>query len=256
MYDQYICSLLSSLGIHVLLIIIAALSINYTNNTLPEERIITLDVVPVRKSTNVKTVVKKDRKSKQQQAQNTKKITAKKITAKNIIKEVQTSEKIMNNKRKITNKDISKPKDKQIQNEVKQIQHNLKNIEKKTNITGEADKKHNEALGKETIDAELSISERQLIHDAIDHNWERGFLLGVKNAENIQITVKILLSYDGSLRKEPQILSSACPMITDNLCNATMVSVKRAIVKAFPIKGLSAERYNVWKEISLIFSPE
>ena len=249
MYDRYSFCLLYSLGIHILFIIIITLSIGFTQSSIPEEKIITLDVLQVKAYSNVKTIVKQDNKAKP------KKIQQISTTIK------KESEKKIANNPQIANKDTAKLKDKQINNksiksEVKKIQHNLKNIAKKPTIIDPSDKKTTEALGKEKVDAELSISERQLIHDKIDQHWERGFLLGIKNATNIQITVQILLSYDGSLTQDPIIVNYTCPLIPDNVCNSSMTSVKRAVWKAFPIKGLSVERYNVWKEIALIFSPE
>ena len=140
----------------------------------------------------------------------------------------------------------------------------MKTIEKASKGTEEKSKKQNrektdeqsEALGKEDTDQELSINERQLIQNKIEENWDLGFLIGTPGLENVQIKVKIFLSYDGSLSQEAIIESFTCSTVSSSICDALVRGVTSAISKSSPISGLPIDRYESWKEISFVFTPQ
>ena len=263
---------------HLFLLIISSLGLNFRKNIIQEERVITIDVVPVKAISNIKTVKTETDKSVQNEK------------AKHVIKSVPEIEKqqIKDKEELDTKEEIKKPTKKteekipekkpkdQVKKKVekkdekspskkpqKKIQQTMKTIEKSSDGIEEKSKKQNreqtepdksEALGKEDTDMELSINERQLIHDKIDSNWDRGFLTGT--LENIEITMEISFSYDGSLSNPPIIKSYNCPGLSSNICEAAIRSVVTAILKSSPILGLPIDRYEAWKDTIITFSPQ
>jgi hypothetical protein len=51
------------------------------------------------------------------------------------------------------------------------------------------------------------------------------------------------------------VKSIICPLNSDNTCNLTAESSIRAVKQSSPIENLPPERYDVWKEMDLIFNP-
>jgi hypothetical protein len=273
---------------HIIVMVIGGLSVNFKKDIIPEEKIITIDLVPIKDITNIKTVrTETDKSVLNQDAKSVnksvpvvkekieksedKKEEEKKLVPKENIK--KTPEKIdkkisktkIDDKNKSKTKENKKTDEKVIDKSKSKINQNMKTIEKSSTGDNQNSKKQNrekteenknEALGKENTESELSINERQLIHDRIDENWDRGFLLGMQGMENIEVKVKISLSYDGSLSNNPIIEAYSCPSISSNICDAVIRSVITAIMKSSPIMGLPIERYEIWKEFSLVFSPK
>ena len=278
---------LLALYTHLVFLAILTISLAFRKDIISEEQVIVVDIVPIQPITNIKTVkIEKEKsivnenaklvkKSSDSETKEIKKPEEKKTEEKPIQKpddkkiskkiDQKTKEKKPNKIQDKPNKNVKKEVDKTDKNQSK-IKQNIKTIEKSSQGDQEKSKKQNrektedeksEALGKEDIeDEELSINERQLIQSKIEENWDQAFLLGIKGIENIEISVLISLSYDGSLSKNPSIEKASCPGISASVCDAIVRSVSSAIIKSSPIIGLPIDRYEAWKEISINFRPD
>ena len=98
----------------------------------------------------------------------------------------------------------------------------------------------------------LSITEKQSVRQQIERNWN--VPAGAKNASDIEITLKIALKPDGELMKV-SLVSQKCPIGSAVVCQAAVDSAIRAVHQASPFQNLSATRYNAWKEFNLAFDP-
>ncbi len=100
------------------------------------------------------------------------------------------------------------------------------------------------ARGTHNEDSPLSITEEMIIRKAIEDNWNKpaGF-------ENIEVKFRLKLDIDGTVNDIDVEVTSG----NKQLQNLLRDSAERAIRKASPIKGLSPENYDIWKNIPLNF---
>jgi outer membrane biosynthesis protein TonB len=270
--------LLLALYGHLLFLGVLSISLVFRNHIVPEETVIVVDIVPIKPITNIKTVkIEKEKsvtnenaklvkKSSDSETKEIKKPGEKKTEDKPVEKpdDKKISKKITPKIKEKTNKNVKKESDKIDKNKSK-IKQNIKTIEKSSQGDQEKSKKQHrkkteddksEAFGKDDTEDELSINERQLIQSKIEENWDQAFLLGIKGIENVEISVLISLSYDGSLSKNPSIEKASCQVISASVCDAIVRSVSSAIIKSSPIIGLSIDRYEAWKEVHINFRPD
>ena len=267
--------LLKTFYFHLFFIASLSLNLYFKKNKFPTENIITVDIAPVSSVTNLKTInvehdksIKNDnaklvKKSANKQKTNTKKTPQLKKNKK-IEKKIPQKKTIKKVKKKTT-PNQNKKSDNNHKHQQSKIKKNLKNIEKSSQGNQENSKKqsrenttHNksESLGKENTDDKISITEARLIQSKIEENWDQAFLLGINGIENVEITLLISFSYDGSLSGDPLIKETSCPGIDNNICDAIARSVLSAVIKSSPIHGLPIDRYESWKQVLINFRPE
>ncbi len=100
----------------------------------------------------------------------------------------------------------------------------------------------------------LSLSEKDAIKQQITKNWT--ILSGIKDAQNMVVTLVIKLAIDGSVQDVS--IKDKVRYGTDQAFRAMADSAVRAVYKSSPLQGLPAEKYDVqdgWREIELNFNP-
>ncbi len=97
-------------------------------------------------------------------------------------------------------------------------------------------------------DATISADEKEFLRRQIGNCWNTP--VGVKNAENLVVKIKIRLKRDGTLERPPEILSP----LSSATYRVAADSAVRAIRRCGPYQ-LPAKKFNVWREIVLNFDP-
>lgn len=98
----------------------------------------------------------------------------------------------------------------------------------------------------------LSISELQAIKQQIERHWN--IPIGAQNAGDIQITLYIALSIDGSV-EQVKLIERICPASNGIVCQASIDSAIRAVWLASPFQDLSQARYDSWREFQITCDP-
>lgn len=149
-----------------------------------------------------------------------------------------------------------KPKDKpKPTNDMSSI---LKNLEQKKNSRKNEDKESKETdsspdeqqVGK--LGDRLTMSEMDAIRQQISKCWN--IPAGAKEAKDLVVEVKVKMSPDGSVR-EVKIVNRRPAPGTELIYKSAQESARRAVIQCSPLK-LPANKYDVWKEFSLTFSPK
>ena len=99
-------------------------------------------------------------------------------------------------------------------------------------------------------ESKLSISEKNLLKSIIERNWNR---VGAEKGSGFKTIIHIKLNIDGTFDGQPVVKNVTCPQGLS--CDILVESVQRAVQTSAPFDGLSAERYDVWKEFEFEFSP-
>ncbi len=98
----------------------------------------------------------------------------------------------------------------------------------------------------------LTVSEVDAIRQRFYQCWS--VPAGARDAEQLRIVLRIVLNRDGTLQRQPQLMSSA-PAGTDRgFYQVAVDSAVRAVHKCTPLR-LPAEKYEAWREIELTFDP-
>jgi flagellar biosynthesis GTPase FlhF len=286
--DNFFIFLACSIALHLLVIYFFLVGLPSFFNKLPEEQIITFEMLQVSTVANVPNQTKKDEKpieneeAKKVQQTKTEPIEEQKITDKaekpkekeapvqkeaiNIKKKEEPEikkepeKKIEDTKPKVLEKDDKKPKDKKKKPVNTDLDSLLKNLEaasegtnaklnKRKSAQGNTDK---ESKGPFNEDLPLSITEIALIKGQIEKHWN--IPVGAENIDQAKIILYIAFHEDGSV-KQVQIKDKACPSLSPSICQALADSAVRAVWQASPIENLSKERYSSWKEFNLGFDP-
>lgn len=98
----------------------------------------------------------------------------------------------------------------------------------------------------------LSVSEKAMITKQIEDHWN--IPLGAQHLELLRVTLYIALNIDGAVA-QIKIIDKKCQAASENLCQILVNSACRAVRNASPFQNLSAERYNSWKEFQFCFDP-
>jgi len=102
-------------------------------------------------------------------------------------------------------------------------------------------------------ESELSMSEIALIRSQISQAWRVTAFSGGKDNKNMRVIVKITLDDDGEV-SQIKIKDKSAPIsINQQVYNAFIDSVTRAIRAASPLHSLPEEKYNTWNEMELTF---
>ncbi len=249
-----------SLAIHFLLVIfiIGGLPSFFEDNKSPIE-VITIDVVPVIKKKEPEKskpqIVKKKVIPKYPIAKITSKPKPPKVNkpvAKPIAKPEIVKKKPI--KKPIKPKpEIKKPKPEKIikKSEGDEFDKMLKNM-----LDDKSSKKPTKPATK-PVNKTLSSSEKMAIVKTIITQIERQWNLpaGIRNTENIKVTLRISLSIDGAVKKV-RIVNKSRYNSGDAVFIAVVDSAVRAAYKASPIKNLPPKQYSIWREVEPTFDPK
>ena len=101
--------------------------------------------------------------------------------------------------------------------------------------------------------ARMTMTQIDAIRYQIQQCWSMPS--GARDAENLQVRIKIFLNPDGSLAQAPKIVDSL-RLQRDEFWRTAAESARRAVLKCSPLKNLPVEKYDHWREITLTFDPK
>jgi len=273
--DDIFIPLTISIAAHLAFVILFFFMPSLFSKKLPEEQIITLEMLPIADVSNVKT--QKVQKDKAIEAEDAKKVLKTKEEQpkavepkpepkKDIPKEVVPESKKPDVKKEQKPKEDkqtkpdAKPKKKKISNEV-ELESLMKTLEKASE--GKSTKSNKQARSDKT-DADkdshgpfdnllpLSITEFHAIRQQIERHWN--VPVGAQNAGAIKITLYISLKSDGTV-EQVKLIDKRCPADSAALCEAAADGALRAVWLASPLQNLAPENYESWKELNIEFDP-
>lgn len=272
--DNFLIFLGCSIAIHLLAACLFTVGFPSIFTTLQnDEQIITFEALPVAAISNIPT--KKAIKEKLEEPVDARNVQASKTPA--IAPEPKPAEKIPEPKKEkvetITEKKQEEPKakkepepqqkekakDKKKQN-TSDLESLLKNLEKSSKGNNNKSNKRNnsngdneaESKGSFNEDMPLSISEKALIKQQIEKNWQ--IPIGTQGIDQIKIVVYIALNKDGSVA-EVKVTDKMCTGIPSAVCELFVDSCTRAVWQSSPIQNLPEPRYNTWKAFNFLFDP-
>ncbi|MEK6734709.1 MAG: TonB C-terminal domain-containing protein [Pseudomonadota bacterium] len=248
-----------SVSMHLFLFILLLASFPQCHKKLQPEIIVSIDLLPVGKITNIENKQVKKPKAKEEPIKTHKKQkdvvenkpepkpTEKQEQKKNIDpkkevikkkKEVQTPKKEEKKKKK--------PKQ---DNDIDNVLKNLEALEKQNDIEEELAEKRSK--GPYNSELALSISVKDAIKKQIEQNWNPP--AGNKDAGKLEVLLKIIFKRDGSVANVKII--DNYKYNNNDLYRVAADSAVRAVYKASPLRDLPADQYNSWKELEFNFDP-
>ena len=157
---------------------------------------------------------------------------------------------------------VKPPKDPEVKSD-KTYNESLDSLLK--NLESESDKHDGKDLKKDTSSEQtdnksakgdkyddglpLSTTEKALIKREITKHWHEPV-----TGKDISVFIKIQFAKNGSI-KEVTHIKTKCPANSNRLCKLTEDSVMRAVWQTEKIHGLPMQRYSVWKEFNIEFTP-
>jgi hypothetical protein len=99
----------------------------------------------------------------------------------------------------------------------------------------------------------MSISEKDAIRSQIAHCWS--VPAGVKNAQNLVVTLRMQVAQDGTITRV-ELSGDKGRADTDPAFRAAAESARRAVQQCSPLKNLSPEKYETWRDMELTFDPK
>lgn len=291
--DNLTIPLLVSVAAHILFAGLFFFVPSLFSRKLPEEQVFAIEMLPISDQSNIKTQKKQTEKAVE--SEDSKKVTKSKSEDKNVeapkpseqkpeeVKKEPTPEKEITpeikdkkddkpkepkkidkkeekQEKKPVEKDIKKPQKKKEKKEV-ELDSLLKTLEKASEGKNNKSKQHNrspqtddqtDAQGPFDNLSPLSISEFHAIRQQIEQHWN--IPVGAQNSENIKIILYIRLKNDGTV-EHVELVSKHCPSGSATLCEAAADGALRAVWLASPLKNLTQERYDSWKELNIEFDP-
>jgi outer membrane biosynthesis protein TonB len=285
---DFVISLVLSILFHALVTYLFFFGAPTIFRPLPEDQIIITEVLPISATKNIKPKQTIEKETKDEPT------SAEKDVAKSKVEEVKPDEQPVEEKKDpapeekekelIPSKEEKKTEKKEEKKEEKKIEPKpkpkekpkeekkkkqktdddfeslLQNLEKaakadptKKKSADTADlEKSKKAQGDFNPEQPLSITEEHAVKAHIERFWN--FPIGVKNAGSIKITLYIALKIDGTV-ETVRLIDKKCPIDNPRECQAAIDSAIRAVHMASPFEGLSASRYNSWKEFHFAFDP-
>lgn len=279
--------LIISLVLHLIVALVLTFGVPSLFRKLPEEQIISFEMLAVSDKTNIKTQkVQKDKAIDEEKAKEVKN-SAKEVAKEEapILKEEplkqepapkQEATKPTEQLKKEEEKKPTPPKPKTPTN-VKADESKKKNPAKKKDLDlnsllktlekaseGTETKSRKESRSEKT-DAQseskgiyddsnpISISEHQAIKQQIENNWN--IPIAAKNSDQITITLNIALKPGGEVMNI-KLVSKECAGADSITCQAVIDSLFRAVHQASPFENLSPSRYSAWKEFNIECHPQ
>jgi outer membrane biosynthesis protein TonB len=287
---DFVISLVLSLVLHLIIAYLFFFGAPTIFRSLPEEQVIITEVLPISSATNIKpkkTIEKETKeeptssekdvaKSKSEEVKEEEKSAKEKKEPpipeekdKELIPSKEQKKPEKKEEKKEEKKPETKPKPKEKPKEEKKkkaksadddFESLLQNLEKaaksdpsKKKASETADvQKSKKAQGEFNPDQQLSVTEQHAIKAQIERFWN--VPIGVKNAGSIKITLYISLKMDGTVEKIA-LVDQKCSIDNARECQAAIDSAIRAVNMASPLEGLSAARYEYWKEFNFEFDP-
>lgn len=271
-------SVLYSALLHLSLFMVAYIGLpSLFSSDIEEERMITVELLPVSAVDNVKPKQRPEPETPKEQPEPEPKIEKKPKIFKKVEpvpeppKAIKKPKKVVLSTTKPTKKPAikkqqetqppvrpkPKPKEKPVAFDTKSL---LKTLEKaaeeapkKPSLDIASLEKSLTANNAKTYDASqsLSISERTLIKQRITEHWSID--VGKYQAGEMVVELDIFLNQNGSVR-EVKILDLG-RYEKDPKFKVAVDEAIRAIYSAFPIAELTKERYHAWKESRYVFDP-
>lgn len=100
--------------------------------------------------------------------------------------------------------------------------------------------------------APLSISDIDAIRQQVSRHWS--VPAGARDAQNMQVTLQIQILPDGTVTKVDIVDQSRYG--GDPFWRASADSAVRAVFAASPFQGLPTDKYDVWKNLEVVFDPK
>lgn len=116
--------------------------------------------------------------------------------------------------------------------------------------------------GEEKIISDLELKQQTLsIIDAVDkHIFDNqcwNVPAGAKGAEGLRVTVHVRLTAEGRIIGSPQIRENARMNVPgEEFFRTAAESAMRAVLKCAPYDFLPKDKYDIWRDIEIIFDPE
>ena len=99
-------------------------------------------------------------------------------------------------------------------------------------------------------DSPLSITEKLLVRRQVEAVWHKDIV-----PEGVGAILHMVLEKDGTV-KEVTVKNIICPANVDAaICKLVEENAIRAVKQASPIKNLTVDRYDTWKEFDMKFDP-
>lgn len=105
-----------------------------------------------------------------------------------------------------------------------------------------------------TEDSPASITEQLFIRQQIERHWNQQRFLGIPGVHEVKIYTFIKLNSKGEII-DAVIVKNYCPPGMVDICQNIAESVLQAIWNSSPIENLVPNRYNVWGELNITFTP-
>jgi len=280
-----------SIALHVglILLMVFGLPTFFSKTILPQEQVVTIEVLPVSGITNVKPhkkvseiKPKKDKKvtsavepkpSKPVHKEAEKEIAKKteplpkpivKKESEVIVKKLPDA-KPKPQEKKEDKKAVAKKKPVVPEDSFASVLNSVEEFQKKDDKKDDKKEKTDDMADVEDFLAKaqdneykpglpLSLSEKDAIRQQIMNNWT--VLAGAKGLKDMIVTLKIQLAKDGSVVNVEN--KNLFKYNSDQFYKAVVDSAMRAVYKSSPLKNLPAEKYDVrdgWQELELNFDP-
>ncbi len=108
----------------------------------------------------------------------------------------------------------------------------------------------------DTYDASkpLSISEKDAIRGQFVKCWRMP--AGARDDFSLAVRVRVLVNSDGTVREVGLVPDQVSRYQSDTFFRAAADSALRAVQLCSPLKGLSTDKYETWKDMELNFDPQ
>jgi len=100
----------------------------------------------------------------------------------------------------------------------------------------------------------MSMTELDAIRSQIAKCWS--VPAGAKNAENLQVTLRVQLAQDGTVMLVELADESKARYGSDTFYRAASDSAMRAVRQCSPLQNLPPEKYQTWRDIIMTFDPK
>lgn len=285
-------SFAASISLHIILILIICFGIPHFQKKLPEEKVISFELLQVSSVNNVKAKkVQKDESVKNDDAKKIEKTSEMKPQEespsppppspaqeepkpeiqpliaekppeplplqekpKELKPEPKKEEPKKTEPKKPDAKKNEKPKKTLADKELDSL---MKNLEKASEGNNPKSNKVNREKTKEESDAfgnfDSDMPESLTSDELIKQQIMKKWNQPISSAtEEIVVIIKIFLAINGTV-ESTKIVSISCPTGKEAICETTKNSAIKAITNASPLVNLNSDDYNSWKEISINF---
>ena len=263
-----IYSVTSSLFLHIIIILIAVVSLPiFSNERLDTPPIIQVELIEISEKTNVPEISKKQKE----------KTTIEKEIEK---KDTKINQPIMKPKEKKSSEKVLDPAEEELLIEKKIEEKMIQNMPLKKPILKKKDKfdplkiaelidqaKDTQAVEEivedlnydsmdstPSLDKKLTLSEEDAIRAQFMQCWS--IPLGIPFDDTMIVKIKIFLDTDGSLARPPEVVQhERMNKPSEKYFRTLAESALRAVRRCDPIKVPDITRYDNWKNIQLNFDP-